>query len=110
KLIKSGHVNALVVAISACGGCEEQDDDEIMTQLSSIEGYFQVLHDRRWDIQKGAQIENELIKLNEENIEIEGGMEEIEARMMKMKNYEDDVLRACQTKKSILCYYTHQHQ
>ncbi|KAA6397518.1 MAG: hypothetical protein EZS28_006957 [Streblomastix strix] len=96
-LANSEYPGSLSILITTAGGSEEENDTEISSTLFNIQRFIEDLH-------KGRSIYNfftdhpafppqpMLAKLSNEQIEEEGGLEEIEAQLSNKESYNREII------------------
>ncbi|KAA6359712.1 MAG: hypothetical protein EZS28_044761 [Streblomastix strix] len=107
QLCKLGYAGMMAVAVGICGGCIVNNNGDIKLALSSIGCFFNRIHEGRktqYFYHHPVPPQPELIKPSEEQLEEEGGNEEIEQWMAKKQKekYQNIKFRTIQTKYTIL--------
>ncbi|KAA6370745.1 MAG: hypothetical protein EZS28_033728 [Streblomastix strix] len=98
ELINAGYGRALIISVSTAGGTEEQGDDEIYSGLNHIYWFITLLHQGRYNYPHPLfPAQPALSKSCIEQIEEEGGNEEVEAQLYnngKNDNIIDEAIEA----------------
>ncbi|KAA6357735.1 MAG: hypothetical protein EZS28_046738 [Streblomastix strix] len=105
ELVNARYARALVIAVSTASGSGEEQDDEICDGLSSISNFLRDIHQGDYSFPPQPL----LVRRSVEQIEEEGGNEEIESQIINKghfgRNIKDEANRA---KGEILNYFIDQ--
>ncbi|KAA6375347.1 MAG: hypothetical protein EZS28_029126 [Streblomastix strix] len=82
ELVNANYARVLVIAISTASGSGEEDDFEIRIRLSNISEFIKCLHIGRYNDELYFPPQPLLAHRSDEQIEEEGGNEEIEAQLI----------------------------
>ncbi|KAA6363151.1 MAG: hypothetical protein EZS28_041323 [Streblomastix strix] len=85
--INIGYGRLMIISISTTGGSSEEQDQEIYYELIYISNFIYELHEGRSKWQPSFQPLPLLARSTEEQIEEEGGNEEVDAQMNNNGNY-----------------------
>ncbi|KAA6393625.1 MAG: hypothetical protein EZS28_010850 [Streblomastix strix] len=104
-IVQIEYAGALVIAISTASGSGEEQDDEIQDGLCHISFFLKYLHQGRLFTFPPQPL---LARRSFEQIEEEGGNEEIESQMNNKENRGNIKNNANYAKKEILNYFIEQ--
>ncbi|KAA6401734.1 MAG: hypothetical protein EZS28_002741 [Streblomastix strix] len=107
--VNIGYGRVMFISLSTAGGIGEEQDKEIYNGLQHIHLFFSSLHQGKNNQgQSSFQPLPLLARRTEEQIEEEGGNEELEAQMNN-NGYDDVEYWANRAKTAILNHFIHQH-
>ncbi|KAA6385212.1 MAG: hypothetical protein EZS28_019263 [Streblomastix strix] len=98
----------MFITFSKAGGVGEEQDDEIYYGLINISTFFIDIHDgRNDDWQSSFQPLPLLARRTEEQIEEEGGSEEIDAQLNNKENQWYKMIQANRAKAALVNHFIH---
>ncbi|KAA6393013.1 MAG: hypothetical protein EZS28_011456 [Streblomastix strix] len=100
-LVNANYARILVIAISTAGGLGEEQDGEISSGLFRISYFLRCLNQGKYNSFPPLPL---LAQISKEQIEEEGGSEEIESQLIN-KGYNYINVKANQAKAAILNYF-----
>ncbi|KAA6390872.1 MAG: hypothetical protein EZS28_013604 [Streblomastix strix] len=108
ELINARYVGVLVIAISTASGSGEEQDVEISNRLNNISDFIRCLNQGRYYNETQFPPQPLLVRRSVEQIEEEGGNEEIQSQLIN-KGYSDNIKNsAIRAKGMILNYFIEQ--
>ncbi|KAA6389593.1 MAG: hypothetical protein EZS28_014880 [Streblomastix strix] len=107
ELVKARYVGVLVIAISTAGGTGEEKDDEIRDQLFLISEFIRSLNQGR-NYNATFPPQPLLVRRSDEQIEEEGGNEEVDSQLINKGDYGHIKDHANRAKEWILNYFIEQ--
>ncbi|KAA6361489.1 MAG: hypothetical protein EZS28_042984 [Streblomastix strix] len=106
ELINVGYGRALIIYISTAGGTKEQGDDEIYQGLQYISRFLHKLNNyNNYNNNLSFPAQPALSKSGIEQIEEEGGNEEVESYLINKWNNNNIKYNVNQIKRKILNFY-----
>ncbi|KAA6397090.1 MAG: hypothetical protein EZS28_007380 [Streblomastix strix] len=104
ELVNARYARVLVIAISTAGGTGEEQYGEIYDGLSRISDFLRVLNKGTYSFPPQPL----LAHISNEQIEEEGGNEEVEAQLINKWDYDGIKIWANEAKRGILNYFIEQ--
>ncbi|KAA6396254.1 MAG: hypothetical protein EZS28_008221 [Streblomastix strix] len=108
QLVQAGYSTVVMTHISTAGGICKEKQNDINYELQFLGGFINNLHKGRSFIPILLPAPSDLIKTNSEQIEEQGGLEEIEAQLTNNKGDINYIkFDASKAKNSILNYFNY---
>ncbi|KAA6368185.1 MAG: hypothetical protein EZS28_036288 [Streblomastix strix] len=104
QLVNARYVRMLIIAISTASGSGEEQSEEIWSGLNSISKFIKCLHQGDYSLPPQPL----LVHRSDEQIEEEGGNEEIDSQLINKGSYCNIKNKANEAKKAVLNYFIEQ--
>ncbi|KAA6375121.1 MAG: hypothetical protein EZS28_029352 [Streblomastix strix] len=108
ELVKARYVGVLVIAISTASGSGEEQGEEISNRLDNISNFLRCLNQGRNDYEPSFPPQPLLARRSVEQIEEEGGNEQIDSQIINKGHYGHINNSANEAKAMILNYFIEQ--